>query len=290
MNDGRPRTFWSLKRSDSHGFDNTDGTKHVAGVYQWVDKVVQAQVYKQTVPRLLFDIVIPEPSTAYIDTQMSDTAEGTKLAKPKPFTTLARSITESNYQEFAGRYDVTGLEAPPPPWTTISLAWDATPEQDLFTKSGTIPIPDGYRVLHAAASAIPWGPPEYTLQLLLGTHGVDVKRGESLTIHDMSGESTSLAVAAVSSKLAAVALTFYLFCTRLTEQAYEQWQLKTHAAIMQAYIAKQTAYERALAEAQAAAGAQIQGRNPLHNRRIIETELRRQTLAMVTGQQFVRRP
>src|SRR5262249_50221833 len=58
----------------SHGFDNTQpGANNVSGVYQWVDKVMQAQVYNYG-RRLLFDVILPEPATAYMLAEFNDKA------------------------------------------------------------------------------------------------------------------------------------------------------------------------------------------------------------------------
>jgi hypothetical protein len=59
-----------------------------------------------------------------------------------------------------------------------------------------------------------------------------------------------------------------------------------HAAISAAYLVKRTAYERALAEARAAVGVAITGRNPGINAETITTELRKSCLSMVTAQFF----
>jgi hypothetical protein len=76
-----------------------------------------------------------------------------------------------------------------------------------------------------------------------------------------------------------------VFCAR-TDTAWKAWQLKVHAAITQAYLAKVQAYEQALSQARAAATDVVAGQNPEFNARIVAMELRRQVLALMTGQQF----
>src|SRR5437762_1851681 len=38
-------TINEFEEKYSHGFDNTTGAGHISGYYQWIDKVMQAQVY-----------------------------------------------------------------------------------------------------------------------------------------------------------------------------------------------------------------------------------------------------
>ena len=105
------------------------------------------------------------------------------------------------------------------------------------------------------------------------------------TYLDMAGEIGSMPFAYEAIQIETLAMAIEIFCER-TERAFAAWQLKTHDGISQAYQAKLQAYEEALAQARAAAGAQIAGQNPAFNARIIANELRRQCLTLVTGQQF----
>ena len=57
-------TITEFEEQYSHGFDNTNGAHHISGFYQWIDKVMQAQVYNYG-KRLLFDITVPEPGTEF---------------------------------------------------------------------------------------------------------------------------------------------------------------------------------------------------------------------------------
>ncbi|MBN9375109.1 MAG: hypothetical protein J0I40_06910, partial [Cellulomonas sp.] len=81
------------------------------------------------------------------------------------------------------------------------------------------------------------------------------------------------------------AATVEVFCERTT-RAFKAWQLKAHDAITQGYQAKLQDYENKLAEAAAATGVVISGRNPMWNQRITTTELRKQCLTLLTAQQF----
>lgn len=265
-----------------HAFDNTTGAGHVAGVYQWIDKVVQAQVYNYG-KRLLFDVIVPEPATAYLSGKLDSKAEGEKLLKPDVFKTLAKDIDASNYQKLGALYDAVGLEPPPPPVKTISKAWDGSNLQPphITTKSEILPIDDGYFAKYARIEG-QWNVYAGAVwTIVVGNAFVNMFDGPWYV--DMAGEVGSVPVAMTTVMNSAFAATVEIFCER-TQRAIEQWQLKTHAVITQAYIAKRANYERALADAQA--GVQILGRNPLINRRVIEMELRKHCITLVTGQHF----
>ncbi|MEU8133890.1 hypothetical protein [Streptodolium elevatio] len=277
-------TLSEFEEKYSHGFDNTAGAGNISGVYQWVDKVLQAQVYNYG-KRMLFDVTLPEPSTAFVVAQLRGHAEGQTLVKPLPFTETADGITETNYARLAHRYNVTGLEAPPPPVKTISKGVDVLSPQDPYesSKSQDFVIEDGYEAQYALLQRSAETYDNAIWILVIGRHyldglGVDGYR-------DMTGEVGSTAFSSLTYHVRGFAMTIEIFCRR-TERAYRTWQLKTHAAITAGYLAKVQAYESALAEAAAQAGVVIAGRNPLWNQRLVSTELRKQCLTLLTAQQF----
>ena len=101
----------------------------------------------------------------------------------------------------------------------------------------------------------------------------------------MAGEVGSIGFAYDAANVKVLSASIEIFCER-TERRYQEWQLKTHAAITQAYLAKVQDYEQKLAQARAAAGTVIAGRNPDFNQRLVASELRLQCLSLLTGQQF----
>jgi len=70
------QTIDRLKDLEDHVFDNTGAGKgNVSGVYQWINKIYEAQVFNYG-SRLLFDLIIPEPAAFILDAISS-----TRLAK-----------------------------------------------------------------------------------------------------------------------------------------------------------------------------------------------------------------
>jgi hypothetical protein len=281
-------TLVEFEEDYEHGFDNTTGTGHITGYYQWLDKVSQAQVYNYG-KRLLFDLTLPEPGTNYIILQASAQSTQAPLKKPPDFTLTADQVDEGNYTIWAKLYDTTGLEPPPAPVKSFTKSIAQQIPQDPYEASGqdTIAIDTGYRAKYALVST-DWyshDPANAWWSLLIGWNRIQVISPTPPVIVDMSAEEGSVAFGYDVHQVATLAADIEIFCER-TETAFKAWQLKTHATITQAYVAKVQAYEESLAQAQSAAGVQIAGQNPDFNQRIIAGELRRQCLTLLTAQQF----
>jgi hypothetical protein len=277
-------TITEFEEKYSHGFDNTAGSANISGVYQWVDKVLQAQVYNYG-KRMLFDVTLPEPGTAFIVAETTGKLEGQSITKPVPFALTADQVNEGNYAYWGHQYDVTGLEAPPPPVRTISKSFDAVVPTDPYesSKSQDLPIDEGYQASYARFQRGTNSYPGASWQIMIGSNFDD---GLGTTGYfNMAGEVGSVSLAYYAYKVRDLAATIEIFCQR-TGRAMKVWQLKTHSALTQGYLAKLQEYESKLAEAAAAAGVVISGRNPVWNQRITTTELRKQCLALLTGQQF----
>ncbi len=277
-------TLTEFEETYTHGFDNTAGAGNISGVYQWVDKVLQAQVYNYG-KRMLFDVTVPEPGTAFIVAQQVSTQEGQQLVKPTPFTLTADQITEANYALWGGKYDVTGLEAPPPPYKTVTKSFDGVMPEDPHesSKSEELAIDDGYQAKYALIQCAWEAYDKAYWALVIGSNYNDMLG--SVGYVDMSGEVGSVGFSSITYQVRDFAATVEVFCERTT-RAVKAWQLKAHDAITQGYQAKLQDYENKLAEAAAATGVVISGRNPMWNQRITTTELRKQCLTLLTAQQF----
>jgi hypothetical protein len=278
-------TIVEFQEKYSHGFDNTNGTAHISGFYQWIDKVMHAQIYNYG-KRLLFDVTVPEPGTNFALTLTHARDVEQTLEKPEPFTITASEINEGNYVVWAKKYDATGLEPPPPPVKTIVKVLDGVFSQDEHesSKSDVLAIDDGYQAQHASLvkDAVTNGA-NPSWRVFVGSAFFDAMTAQQYV--GMAGEIGSVGVAYDAHHVQVMSAAIEIFCTR-TERAMTAWQLKTHAAITQAYQAKTQAYEQALSQARTGAEAVIAGRNPRFNRTLMSNELRRQCVTLITGQQF----
>ncbi|MFM0389281.1 hypothetical protein [Paraburkholderia dipogonis] len=277
-------TITEFEEKYSHGFDNTQGDGHISGYYQWIDKVMQAQVYRYGM-RTLFDVTVPEPGTNFILAQASAPVEGQSLEKPPPFDLTADDISETNYTLWAQKYGVTELEPPPPLTKTISKVFSATVAQDPHESAASelIPIDDGYMATQAFLQRSMVFYPNHVCHVIVGASNFDAFLPQGYT--DLTGETGSVAFGYFAYKVELLAGSVEIYCQR-TDRGLQVWKLKTHAAILQGYEAKLQAYQQALAEASAATGVQIAGRNPIFNATLVALELRKQCLTLITGQQF----
>lgn len=102
---------------------------------------------------------------------------------------------------------------------------------------------------------------------------------------DENIQELTLSVSGFSTLALSLNIGFRIHCER-TEQAYEQWQIDTYNAIMTAYNTKRIEYEEALRAQEFNTNVNIQGRNPLLNREIEKTELKKHAISILTGQQY----
>ena len=183
------RTIDKLLEREEHTFDNTGpGNSNVSGVYQWLNKVYQAQVFNYG-KRLLFDLTVPEPAAFVHDVIDAHTLTQAPIP-PEPFVlvqdaglaiwrpvepsdlgpdgmlkpgTPARPLTPADldpnpanptyFGVFAGKYGAVGVNAPPEPITTVSkgLSGSADDHGRLFANDD-LTIPQGYQASEIAAN------------------------------------------------------------------------------------------------------------------------------------------
>ena len=107
-----------VEEINTHGFVNVPGTEHISGIYRWVDKFYDAQIYNYGV-RMMFEFIIPEPAAFYKYAQTHKPKAN--IPRPVPFTSIThKDINEGNYQNYIRDYNVQGVLPPPLPYKTIS--------------------------------------------------------------------------------------------------------------------------------------------------------------------------
>jgi hypothetical protein len=203
----------------------------------------------------------------------------------KPGTQIPLSpehIDETNYLLLTGKHGAQGVSAPPaqtirfgraivrefqgPTTFTFTDADTKIPKDYVsvgFWLAGTfVTDPNGWRVYV--------GPDSYDWAWPGGMAADSLKR--------LTG-SVPISVLGVG----ATVITFHTIITcERTLEAFQNWQLQTYTAIMQAYEKRRSDYEDKLAALQVQ-GVQIGGQNPAINQQIIRDELRRECLNMWTA-------
>jgi hypothetical protein len=266
------KTIEQFEEKNTHGFDNKAGTDHVIGQYQWIDKVYEAQVFNYG-KRLLFDIMLPEPAAFLLHAMSSQPKPGVNLVKPQPFTAKPSEINEWNYDGYIRQYEVVGVTPPPQPYMSAAKAVEGKgTKDDGTTKILEIPLPDGYEAISYQwlSKYTYWD--DGTLEVVILPEPINQTVG-----------ATTLAVK--SRKIEAFTVSIGIFCQR-TQRALDDWKLKTHAAILQAYQKLARDYEDQLAAAEVQAAQQVQGRNPLENELLIRTEIKKGAISVFTAQHY----
>lgn len=280
------RTIEEFEETTKHSIVNVPGTGHVIGIYQWVDKIYEAQVWNYGM-RLLFDLMVPEPATFFIEALAEQKTEGEALEKPLPFTLNPSQLTETNYHIYVARYGATGVTAPPPMYKTVAKTFDERSDNpEPKTKAAELALEAGYKAVTGVALVryawrdnknVNWaGDPALTC--LIGSKQI------AAGFTSLDGEEGQIAVGMFGYRISDFTVTFEIL-TKRTDIELDDWKLKTHAAIQQAYMKMLSDYEQKLATLKAQT-AGIQGHNPARNRSIEKNELKRSALALLTQRAY----
>lgn len=279
-----------IEDKNLHSLNNTDGSDHISGIYQWVDKVYEAQVFNYG-KRLLFDVMVPEPAAFFLHSRTIQAQRPDIPIPPDPLTLNPSDLNEYNYTLYVAKYGATGVTPPPAPYTyTAKTFEERTGEEgaNKFTKSAELTISEGYLAVGASANWVgsrtggsSW------FDIFIGDQKITTHNqgwgGGNIFLNFLRG---AIPVGMNSGGIESFTLVMQIRCQR-SEELLAQWRLKTFDAIRQAYLERQREFEQKMAQILAqTANVQIQGLNPGENRRIERTELRKATISILTEQRY----
>jgi hypothetical protein len=275
------RTTREFEEKTEHAFENKDGDEHVVGIYQWVDKIYQAQIYNYG-KRLFYDVLIPEPAEFLIQALAKRLTEGQELQKPDSFTLNADQIDELNYASLAQKYGAVGIEPPPPLYKTISKSFAETDSStQIIAKKDDIPFPGykaiGYLWIARFARPLSQTNPE-VIQIILGA-------AEATKNEGLHGETDSISVNLLGINVSHMIAGLVIYLER-TEAAYRIWKAKAHAAITLAYQKQVAEYEERLANLRAAMRIGAMGQTSGMKREFEKVELKKGCISIFTGQSY----
>lgn len=287
-----------------HVLENTTEKDVRFGVYQWLDKVYKAQVYKYGAPRLLYDIIIPEPAVLFREALSRPRGQAALPPRPAKFTVPADQISLFNWSYYATGHQATGIDAPPQAQIIVTENFGQKAADPFNTElnANTLEIgecrktqiPKGYKAVtyRLVASVSGWEP--YVLRAIIGSKTVALDgawwNGKVFS-GKLDGEVESLPVGliadgnGVSPSISTLVIGIEIICEP-TEEAISAWQTKAHGLILAANQRRFADYEERVANRDATARLQLQSLSPERKAAIIQSELKRTTLAVLTNQNF----
>ena len=284
------KTQTEVEELSSHGFDNSNGSEHIVGIYQWLNKRYKNRVVNYG-KRLMLEFMVPEPAAFYkyskenpvnnIDTTYIPT-------KPDPIGDLNYSdINRSNYSVLAAKYNAVGIKAAPSHKICVgtSITKDYTSKQEYSVMMNKeLKIPDGYQADNAEIdySAVWSSKDSPSIYLLVGDE--KFRNSDGNFILNLKNEVGTLPISLICD-LKAVAINIDVECV-VREETYQNWQIATYEAIKAAHDKMLNEYEDAMRQAEINTGVQITGNNPDKNRIIEETELKKSCIRILSKDSF----
>lgn len=280
------KKLFQIVETNLHEFQSKE--KDVTGVYRWVNKVYEAQVYNYG-RRMLYEIVVPEPAAFFKQSLAGAKAEGATLAKPQPINFLPSDLKDDNWTKLAARYRLGTATPPPKPYVTVAVVYAKSasgPNQPL-DDAQVADIPDGFyaftALVRVTGSFFVGHPPAVDI-----TVGTQLKRYTTTTSQDylmlerqVGKIPTSYSALNYSGFTASIEIT----CKR-TDEALRQWQVKLFGELITAYNSLLAQFEGELDRQRQLDQAQPYGRNPLADERIVRGELRKSALTLIRRDNF----
>lgn len=282
------RTLTETIEKNVHDLNNVGGEEHISGVYQWVNKVYQAQMFNYGL-RVMFDFMVPEPAAFLIAALDQSNKAAVTLTKPPDFTLLPTQITQSNYAYWVKVCGATDVTPPPELYRTKSADFKAGggDSKTNYNHSAQIAIDDGYRAVYGSVGVVRnvWDVVDHSIEVVLGRRYQRLKGSVVRWTSTLDDERDSIPLAIDTLLCSQVAVAVEVKCQR-TERAMEKWRLETHAKLKIAHQGLVADYEDKLNQLKLQAGVAIRGRNPITNDVTIRRELQKNCLSILTDQHF----
>ena len=276
-----------VTETNEHNLDNKDGAEHISGVYQWVNKVYQAQMYNYGL-RTMFDFMVPEPAALLIHVLQTAHASAVAITKPPTFSLQPNQVTESNYGHWVATYGATDVQPPPDVYTTVSATHNAGggDAKTDYTYSTQLQIPTGYRAVQGTVgvAANEWQNDAAT-DFVLGRRSQRLGGGVRTWTTSLDDEHASIPLAVKTWRISDIAVAVEVKCQR-TARAMQNWAADTHAKLTNAYRARLADYEEKLSALEIQAGVAIEGKNPGLNLELMNDELKKHCITILTDQHF----
>ncbi len=317
------RTRTVIKETEEtnlHELDNETG-EHVTGIYQFLDKVYEAQVFNYGI-RQMFDFMVPEPASFLWYVEANPTLDVDLPPAPPRLDLVApdaSSITVANALGLAAAFGATDVEPAPEPYALVtanlSHGEDDADEvgQPHSTERVDLAVPTGYRPLRARIRGLAFTDENPVIAVNIGSRKVVWKPSSANRIglsagkqlvhepvltmsfaddpYELAGES-KLGLSVLAWETATYNLELVLVVIR-TPAELTRWRVATYRKIRTAYEDRVREHEQRVQELRAEAEARAERQNrlpfgapPAANRSTITTELKKHCLSIITAQRF----
>lgn len=284
----RRRVLEQTEEINAHRFTNTTDPKgHIRGIYRWLSKIYDAQVFNYG-QRMMYEFVVPEPAAYFLYAMIENPPSDLEIEKPEPprfgsQPLKPENLTRGNYQQYLAQYNVTSAKAPPSSFTNIAyFEKQEGKEESHYERASKLSIPEGYEAINVSTNYwYVYGDDDAKFGIFVGSYNAS-----SGWAHFGSPFRNEISVAVWSLYVKAFAATIDVNC-RLTAEGFAKWQHETYAAILEAYLNQKATYEDKVAQAALRRGPEVLGRNPLENRRIERDELKKLVLMMLMQQPYL---
>lgn len=317
------KTITEVEEINTNGIINTDpSATNISGIYRWVDKKYQAQVFNYG-RRLLLELTLPEPA-AYYRWVATNLPVDVAAEPPHPLVYTDKKtlgdypdltwshISESNYRTYAGRYGVQDADQPPDEYVTVATLLKtegeiANDKSAVLAADDKFAVPVGYDMVGYwfSLETVRYDNPCTIIDIIGYQHTfggansplqfewVDpyVTNQISYPVATMPAPSNGarIPLTVTTHDVQTAALSVTAVCRR-RDSHLQQWKYATFNKVLTAYDVKKKAYDQAVADARSRTESAviIRGQNPGVNKTIIETELKKLSISMMTGQYFAR--
>jgi hypothetical protein len=303
------RTLDRIVELNRHSIDNSAEKAHAIGIYRWVNKIDQLQVFRYP-HRFLAELQIPEPG-AWWRHLVENGVAGRAATPPTPFTVdgtpgsprlSVDDIAEAGYGAIAARYRVVGLPAPPPPQVTAGVRLKFEPDAPAagsdprkpirFNGADTLVVPTGYIGVSWNAEVQSWhdggfGNAACSVSVAVGTteaSATSVQFGSVIATcsGDLPSETGLVPVSVMSDSVFGFGVNVVATCDRLGA-TLRTWQQAVYDLLAEAYGELQRKYDEAASAEATAAGVAIVGDNPARNLEIVRNELKKHVSEVLLG-------
>jgi hypothetical protein len=295
-------------------------SEHVRGIYQFLDKVYEAQVFNYGI-REMFDFMVPEPASFLWWVEQHPTLDVELPPPPEKLEILcpdASYVTEDNAVPLAATFGAD-IDAPPAPYALIEAGVkhgdDTASESDQphSVQRVDLSVPAGYRPLRARIRGLALSDENPVIGITIGSERalwrpssqdrVSMSAGATLSHqhtlflylgaepYGLSSES-KLGISVLAYETNTYSVDIQVVAMR-TDEELDRWRLATYKKIRAAYEDRVREHEQKVQELRQQAEAKAERENrlpfgmpPAANRQTVQVELKKHCISILTQQRY----